>query len=91
MYGDNDTVLNWDILHFVWGLLKGEGPFGRPKCRCEDNFVVDGAAATWKDAERIYPAQDKNDWLFCTRLHKTRRGGFLVSLATVSFPVQWWQ
>jgi hypothetical protein len=32
--------------------------------------VVDGKAETWKDAERIHLAPDKNEWLYLTRLHK---------------------
>jgi hypothetical protein len=31
------------------------------KCRCEDNFAVDGKAKTWKEEERIQLAQDKNE------------------------------
>jgi hypothetical protein len=43
---------------------EGKKPSGRPKCRYDDNFVVDCLAETWKDAERIQLAQDKNEWLF---------------------------
>ena len=47
--------------------------------------MLDGKAETWEDAERIHLAQDKNEWLFWTWLHKAGRGGFFGQLSNCQF------
>jgi hypothetical protein len=47
--------------------------------------VVDCLAETWKDAERIQLAQDKNEWLFWTWLRKAGREGLFGQLSNRQF------
>jgi hypothetical protein len=37
-------------------------PFGRPRCRREDNIIMDVRDIGWEDVELMLLVQDRNQW-----------------------------
>jgi hypothetical protein len=44
------------------GKLEEKRPFGRPRCRCEDNIRMDLREIDWEIVDWIHLDQDRDEW-----------------------------
>jgi hypothetical protein len=44
------------------GKPEGKRPFGRPRCRWEDNVRMDIRKTGWQNMDWIHLAQDRDQW-----------------------------
>jgi hypothetical protein len=55
------------------GKLEGKRPFGRPRCRWEDGFIMDVREIGWGDVEWKQLSQDRDRWrAFVNRVMNVR-------------------
>jgi hypothetical protein len=51
-----------NVYNILVGQPEGKRPFGRPKCRSEDNITFDLREIGWEDADWIHLAPDRGQW-----------------------------